>query len=204
MTERNPGTEQKIKVAAKILFQEKGFAATKTREIAEAADTNLALVNYYFRSKQKLFDEIMRETLQELMAGVFTILDNPNTNFDQKIQAMVDFYIDLFSVNKNLPSFIMNTVRDNPKEYLNQVPFTSKIAQSVFFHQFQERLVVLNKKPINPMHFVINFIALTVFPFITLPIASQIADMDEDAYYQFINERRMLIPKWIKATLELS
>ena len=56
-------TEEKIKEAARVVFHKKGYAATRTRDIAEEADINLALLNYYFRSKEKLFDIIMVETL---------------------------------------------------------------------------------------------------------------------------------------------
>jgi AcrR family transcriptional regulator len=52
-------TEAKIKAAARVVFHKKGFAATRTRDIAEEAGINLALLNYYFRSKEKLFDIIM-------------------------------------------------------------------------------------------------------------------------------------------------
>ena len=44
-------TEEKIKEAARTVFHKKGFAATRTRDIAEEAEINLALLNYYFRSK---------------------------------------------------------------------------------------------------------------------------------------------------------
>ena len=57
----DPTTEEKIKEAARKLFTQKGFAATRTRDIAEEAGINLALLNYYFRSKQKLFDLIMKD-----------------------------------------------------------------------------------------------------------------------------------------------
>ena len=48
-------TEQKIIRAADNLFTQKGYAATKTREIADEAGVNLALLNYYFGSKENLY-----------------------------------------------------------------------------------------------------------------------------------------------------
>jgi AcrR family transcriptional regulator len=52
---KDSSTEDKIKNAAKIVFHKKGYAAARTRDIAEEAGINLALLNYYFRSKEKLF-----------------------------------------------------------------------------------------------------------------------------------------------------
>ena len=50
-------TEQKIVEAARKIFTQKGYAATKTRDIAEEAGINLALLNYYFGSKENLFKQ---------------------------------------------------------------------------------------------------------------------------------------------------
>ncbi len=57
-------TEEKIKEAARTVFTRKGYAATRTRDIAKEANINLALLNYYFRSKEKLFGLIMMEKMQ--------------------------------------------------------------------------------------------------------------------------------------------
>ena len=54
MNEQEQSTEEKILEAASEVFTEKGFAGTRTRDIAEKAGINLALLNYYFRSKEKL------------------------------------------------------------------------------------------------------------------------------------------------------
>ena len=64
ITAKDLSTEEKIKAAAKKLFTQKGFAATRTRDIAEEAGINLALLNYYFRSKEKLFELVMKENVQ--------------------------------------------------------------------------------------------------------------------------------------------
>lgn len=201
MADEDRGTEQRIKDAAKELFQKKGFAATKTREIAEVADTNLALVNYYFRTKKQLFDTIMLETLHNLLSGAITILTNEETTFEEKITAFVDHYMNLFSANQNLPTFIMNTVRENPKEYLNNFRLVDKIQDSSFTRQFQQKMKDRNTTQINPINFIINLIGLTVFPFLTQPIVCETANIDKDSYYQMIEERRRLIPLWIEGML---
>src|SRR5260221_8076178 len=86
-------TEEKIKVAARKVFLRKGFSATRTRDIAEEAGINLALLNYYFRSKQKLFEEVMREKIQTLLQTVIPVLNNQSTNLEKKIELVVSNYI---------------------------------------------------------------------------------------------------------------
>ena len=67
-------TEEKIKAAARKVFTRKGFAATRTRDISEEAGINLALLNYYFRSKEKLFDLVMMENMQHFLIGMKEVI----------------------------------------------------------------------------------------------------------------------------------
>ena len=46
--------------SAQIIFAENGFAGARLRDIAALGDVNQALINYYFQSKQQLFDEVFR------------------------------------------------------------------------------------------------------------------------------------------------
>ena len=52
-------TEIRIKEAAHKVFLAKGFSAATVRDVAKEAETNVALVNYYFRSKKNLFNVVM-------------------------------------------------------------------------------------------------------------------------------------------------
>src|SRR5580698_8757544 len=101
-------TEEKIKEAARKLFTQKGFAATRTRDIAEEAGINLALLNYYFRSKERLFDLVMLENFGQFISGVRALFNDENTSLDQKIEALVNFYIDRLIISPDLPLFIIN------------------------------------------------------------------------------------------------
>src|SRR6201985_1132550 len=115
-TVKETSTEEKIKEAARKLFTQKGFSATRTRDIAEEAGINLALLNYYFRSKQKLFDIIMMENFRQFIQGIsFNFLEQ-NTTLDQKISKIVSMYIDFLPQNPALPLFVLNELRNNPQQ----------------------------------------------------------------------------------------
>src|SRR6187402_1350284 len=86
-------TEEKIKVAARKVFLKKGFSAARTRDIAEEAGINLALLNYYFRSKKKLFDEVMQEKIRTLIETIIPILNNPTSSLEEKIKLLVTNYL---------------------------------------------------------------------------------------------------------------
>ena len=57
MIEKELSTEEKILISASKVFTEKGFSGTRTRDIAEEAGINLALLNYYFRSKKNFLNK---------------------------------------------------------------------------------------------------------------------------------------------------
>src|SRR6478735_3139559 len=88
-------TEEKIKVAARLLFHKKGFAGTRTRDIAEQAGINLALLNYYFRSKKKLFELIMLETLSGFLQNMGIVFNDESSTLEEKVQRTAEKYIDL-------------------------------------------------------------------------------------------------------------
>src|SRR3954470_20139228 len=88
-------TEEKIKRAARVVFHKKGFAAARTRDIAEEADINLALLNYYFRSKEKLFQLIMVETLAEFNLAMGAVFNDHSTTLEEKIILVSEKFIDM-------------------------------------------------------------------------------------------------------------
>jgi AcrR family transcriptional regulator len=189
-------TEEKIKDAARRVFMKKGYAATRTRDIAEEAGINLALLNYYFRSKEKLFDLIMLEKLEKFFGAVAPVLNNSETSLDQKVILFSGNYIDLLIENPELPLFILSEVRYNPDRFAHKLPVT-KIAESLFVKQLQER-----RPDVNPLHFLMNVLAMSVFPFIMKPIFHASGVMNEKVFITRMNERKALIPKWVNAMLK--
>jgi TetR/AcrR family transcriptional regulator len=74
MTEIDKNTEQKILDAARKVFTRQGFAAARMDDIAQEAGINRALLHYYFRSKQKLFDVIFAENMGNFYSSFVSIL----------------------------------------------------------------------------------------------------------------------------------
>ncbi len=203
MSEKKQGTEHKIKEAARKVFLEKGFAATKTRDIAEAADINLALLNYYFRSKKKLYDIIMVETLQSFSAGVISIFNDESTSLKEKVSLFVDHYIDLLTQNENVAPFIFNAVRDSPDEYISRIGILDKVKGSIFIQQFQAGMMKGEIPPLNPVHFILNLMSLIVFPFIAQPMVSVVSGIQKEDFFEVVQERKRLVPLWVEAMLSV-
>jgi len=194
-------TEQKIKNAAQIVFHKKGFAAARTRDIAEEAGINLALLNYYFRSKEKLFNIVMIETLSKFFESVSIVINNPDTTFEEKIEKFASGYIDLLFNEPNIPVFIISEIRNKPEELLQKIDIKGTVFNSVFVRQFHEAVDEGKLADRNFLHFMMNFIGLIVFPFVAKPLLKALSDLTEVQFNRIIEERKALIPVWIKAML---
>src|SRR5829696_3732005 len=83
-----------IMEAAEKLIAENGFAGTSVRDIAEAAGVNLAMISYYFGSKEKLMEAMFRHRGEHLTMQLQNILHNSNLAPMQKVEKLIDDYID--------------------------------------------------------------------------------------------------------------
>ena len=195
-------TEDRIKQAARTVFIRKGYAAARTRDIAEASGINLALLNYYFRSKEKLFHLIMMETVQEFVLRIKEIINVKETTIDEKLEKIVSSYIDMLIAEPNFPMFILSEVQQHPDQLLRKTGMKDFVATSVFAKQLQKHFKD-SRTPVNPLHFMMNFAGLTVFPFIAKPMIKEIASVNDKAYNQLMMERKKLIPGWVSMMLKM-
>ena len=194
-------TEERIKAAARKVFHQKGFAGTRTRDIAEEAGINHAMLNYYFRSKEKLFEMVMMETMAQFFKGVNLMLNDESTSLDEKIDLIVSNYVDLLLKEPELPTFILNEVRPNPQAFVEQNPIKEALTHSVLTRQYAEAVARGEVTEPNLMQAILNVIGLVIFPFIAKPILTSIINIPEEQYKALMLQRKTLIPQWIKGIL---
>lgn len=194
---KDRSTEEKIKDAARIVFTKKGYAATRTRDIAEEAGLNLALLNYYFRSKEKLFGLVMMEKMTNFFGTVAPVFNDRSMDLEQKVTAISQRYIDLLLDNPDLPIFILSEIRTNPAQFVSKLPV--KLLDSDFVRQLREKC-----PDVHPAHFLINVLGMTVFPFIMKPILEQGGVLNEKNFNKEMTNRKALIPKWFKAMVKVT
>ncbi len=190
-------TEEKIKEAARQVFTRKGYAATRTRDIAEEAGINLALLNYYFRSKEKLFNQVMMEKVQQLFGVLLPVLNDPSTRLEVKIERIVSNYIDMLLKNPDLPIFVLSELKGQAEQLKKVLPIEKIIPNASFIKQLQDK-----RPDISPLHFLMNILGMTVFPFIAMPAFDVLGIINKNAFEAMIAERKKLIPIWIKAMLK--
>lgn len=201
--QKDQTTEEKIKQAAKKIFHEKGYGQTRTREIAEAAGINTALLNYYFRSKENLFNIIMLESVQEMFSFLRDIVNDSKTSIIEKTTKIVDRYVNVFYENPNLPVFVLSEIQANPERLMQKSGIPRNImTESHFFKQLDEQIKKAGME-IAPLQIFLNIVSLSILPVVGRPIMLYVYTMGEDAFKESIKERQKLIPMWIKLMLKL-
>lgn len=189
-------TEEKIKEAASIVFTKKGYGNARTRDIAEEAGINLALLNYYFRSKEKLFQIVMAERIDKLFGVLGPVLNDESTTLEEKLEKITESYINMLLEHPDLPIFVLSEIRNNPDQLSNRFQARKHLTESVFIKQLAER-----RGDINPFHFLMNLLGMNLFPFVAKPVLQPILG-NEEMYKQLMEQRKKLVPAWMKLILD--
>lgn len=104
---------------ATLLFAEKGFEATSVREIAAAAKSNVALINYHFGNKEGLLMEIISDRLKKMNTQIRQIADDGNLDAWQKVEAIIHHYVDSMLENQAFHRVLMMEVLVNNRDAIH-------------------------------------------------------------------------------------
>ncbi|HPS46052.1 MAG TPA: TetR/AcrR family transcriptional regulator [Bacteroidales bacterium] len=189
-------TEKIILDAAKKVFLVKGFDGARMQEIADEAGINKALVHYYFRSKENLFDAIFKEAFQQFMPQVAEIV-NSEESLIRIIEKFSDMYTRMLLNNPHLPMFILHEINRNPEQLAEKFrSFGVKPEQLV--QVFQKKCSQENYRVIDPRHLIVNLLGLCIFPFVARPIIQKlIFNNNSSEYNKFLESRKKEVAEFI-------
>lgn len=187
-------TEEKIKTAAAKVFVDKGFSGARTRDIAEEAGINLALLNYYFRSKENLYNIVIMDKLKLFFDVVINIVSDSNTTFEEKFPLLVEKYTDLLLNEPNLPMFLLSELKQNPDFFSNTLHMKERINLESFSY-FQKITGIENRNDV--VQLLVTFLSVTIFPFVVRTPIQKLFDVADEDYTKILLERKRLIPLWM-------
>ena len=191
---QNISTEEKIKLAATTIFTQKGYAATKTRDIAEMAGINIASLHYYYRSKEKLFSIVVGEAMQQF-SSILNDIFLSDISLDLKIKRFVTEYTDLLKENLYLPLFIFNESEKSTGIIYKMVQFEK--SNEVTKLQLKTLIETKKIRPISFDNFIANLTGLTFSPFLNRHMMKQISGITDKEFLKMLEERKTSIPKMI-------
>lgn len=193
---KKDNTEEKIIDAATDVFVQKGMDGARMQEIADRAGINKALLHYYFRSKEKLFDAIFTKLVGIAFPKIGQILQS-ELPITEKIETAIDTYIELLLKFPFLPAFIIKEMNRDATPFFK---FIEKKGFSInpVLKMLEEAMNQGMIRKMKPEHLVVNVIGLCVFPFAARPMISHVAfHEDEKALKQFLKERKEEVKSFV-------
>ena len=188
--------EKKILEAAKRVFQHKGMFGARMEEIADEAGINKAMLHYYFRSKDKLFDAVFQDAAKNFFSKIKELISVDKPLFE-KIEYFVENYIELLIQNAFIPAFIITEVHQNPERIKNMFMQSGVNPELIFSNDIKSAISLGIIHPIDPKQLIINIVGLCVFPVAAKPIVTNMLKMEGDAYLSFIEVRKKEVAKFV-------
>lgn len=186
-------TETKILQAAEKEFFEKGYAGARTASIAEIAGVTHAMLHYYFRTKDKLFERIVSEKINMMGNIVLSAIGDSDLPLEKRICQGVERHFDFISLNRDLPKFIVNEVLTRPERISimkqNVLHFMNNI-MSNFQHEIDEYAAKGFCRQVDAQMLLIDIVSLNVFPFMAAPIVQGVIGDAYGTYDEFLAIRK--------------
>ena len=109
--------EQQILAAAEQEFLTRGYDGARTTSIAQAAGVTHAMLHYYFRTKEQLFERIVDEKFKTMSDSMFAIMGDPSLPIVERIKGGIEAHFDFVAQNPLLPRFVINEIISRPERY---------------------------------------------------------------------------------------
>ena len=181
-------TELLIKETAKKLFFVEGQINATTQEIADAAGVNRTLLNYYFRSRDTLFNEVYKDTKEERINSMFDVLASA-IPFKQKIENLIDILIEYINKYPYVDVFLISEMHKKNKLPVSKSnPKRSRIFRE-FLNDADEEIRKGNLRADNSADFYINLTSLISYPMMMKDLYGEIFKM-ENKDFDKINQKR--------------
>lgn len=188
----NENVEANIKKCAEDVFLERGFAGTKTTEIASRAGVNHAMLHYYYRTKQNLFNVIFQEKLS-LLASSFTDAFNSDLPFLKKLEQAIQRHFDFVRQNPRLVFFIYFEITNDKSQTKAMFNELLPNLKSLFHSLDLDLKSEINQghiRPIETYDLLLNVFALNVTTFMTIPFLNDKVKGDDEVLNHFLEERK--------------
>lgn len=199
---KTENTETEILIAAKEIFQQKGMAGARMQEIADKAKINKALLHYYYRSKQLLFEAVFKSAFSLLAPQLNKVL-NDDSDLFEKIRKFTENYVSFVIKHPYLPNFVIQELNKNP-EFVQKLRSEKNFPSIEKFKlQVSDAIIQGIIKPIEAEQLFINIISLNIFPFIGEPLLMTLVNVDKESYNKILENRKTEVAEFIINSIKI-
>lgn len=197
MQENSPieprSTEERILEAAVQEFMTKGYAGARTTAIAEAAGVTHAMLHYYFRTKDKLFDRIIESKIGTLRDIMLASLGDPTIPLFDKIKSTIENHQDFIAANPELPRFMINEVLNRPDrmpKVIERLKHHTPLVVQSLQRQIDEYADRGLCRRVDAGMLMLDIVSLNIFPFSATPMVNALLDGMMEDREAFVEARK--------------
>ncbi len=197
----SPDSREKILDAARVVFHRAGFDGARMQDIADSARINKALLHYYFRSKDDLFEAVFQESFRTNFLPIIEVmqLDLP---LEEKVTRFVNAYISTIQIHPYIPGFVIHELNRNPDRMAALAVSMNRVAVATFIEQLKQGMEAGLYREMDPRQALVSLLSMMLFPFIAAPVVKGIFNLDVVAYHHFIEARKVEIPRMFFALIK--
>src|SRR4051812_28821670 len=201
-------TEQRILDAAHAVFVRRGTAGARMQEIAAEAGVNQALLHYYFRNKEQLARAAFERAGKGFMPAVVQVIASPG-ELEGKVKRIAQLEIEHLKRAPYLPGYIIGEVTHHPERAAQLIGAVTGLAPGdlrprvlgTLRRQIEARVAAGAMRAIAPESFIVNLMALCIFPFAARPMIQIMLGLDDRRFMQFMARRRQALPSFFLGAL---
>lgn len=194
-------SEQSILNAAENLFLDRGYAMTSIADIARQVGCNTALVHYYFRTKDRLFESIFDRKFQ-LFLDSFLSIPLLDLAFEEKLRMICYAHFDFIAAHPKLPFLLINEITTNP-DRITRFRDIIMANGTTIVDVLQSQIDSLSDRglirPLTAVDLIFTIASLNVMAFLALPLIMQLDLIDRK---NFLSSRREEIANTVLASLK--
>ncbi|MEY4659196.1 MAG: hypothetical protein RJB36_962 [Bacteroidota bacterium] len=194
--EKDLSTEQKIKDAARKVFMTKGFSGCTTREIAKSVGINVALLNYYFRSKGKLFELILEAALSDFIDSMVEVF-HQDLSLEEKTRMLIDKEFEFLRKHPELPLFIHAGLNQSSDNELDQSNFLGRLHKTGIFEQCEQAQREGKMRKVNMINVTLLFMSNCHFPIMSKKLVCGIYQMSDQEHEDRLNEHQEIVKEML-------
>ena len=184
--------EQQILEAAEKEFLEKGYDGARTTSIAKSAGVTHAMLHYYFRTKEQLFERFIDKKMSEVVPLLTHLFGNSDLPLVERIEKTISVHFDFVATNPDLPRFLINEILPY-KERCDL--FYSKVANFLYFFNNLQREVneAAARGEVEQFNVLLLFqsvLSLNIFPSLMANMIENLMSNNEQSMKEIFAQRK--------------
>mgnify|MGYP003192209023 CR=1 FL=1 len=185
-------TKSLILQAAVNEFFEKGFDGARTTSIAERAGITHAMLHYYFRTKENLFDKVMESISGQLRSIICDFIDKEDLPLADRIEAGMRTHFEFLCKNPLLPYFLINELHrgnSSARQYIHQNKEAAESIRNSLQRDIDALAAKGECKRVDALQLMLDIFSLNIFMFIGSDILNILFSSSEVSREELLRER---------------